>query len=1755
MKKTTVNSFWLSAKSFLILMMAVFAFSKANAQCAYQAYSAADTLGNQQYTERLGLIFTVNDAVTITHLGVFDHDSDGLNRAITVGIIRNADSVTVAGPIVLLGTSDTLIGTYRYQPITPLILPPGQYTVVAVGYGAGENNGNTNSGDPAVAIDNGNGLLTFDASSYQGIGFGYPEVLFPNPAAFHAGSFIYTPLMPVIQATVNDITLTTNPNFDLIDSTLTCPTDSLNIVGLNLIELLNLTPDSLIKIQAFFTLVNVNFPLSGYYIAGLDEISLPALETASLINPALPGYLDITLSTFFDYNDSDDNDGGECVSNIITFRVILRDTLIPAIACPDDVIVDAEDGVCEAEVVDIFPFGSDNCTNFAITYNITGTTNESGSDDASGTIFNGGESTVEYIITDFNSIPASADTCSFTVFVEDNELPTIVCPNDTIIQLDPLECEIVVDYAEVTATDNCDLDEIILSEGLDSGEEFPIGTTDVTWVATDTSGNESECTFSVTILDYVNPSLGCINRNVSLDEFCTAVVDPFMVLTGHIVGTDTLLGCLDSFYVDIYAPNGTSIGNVVTGDYLKKTLNYTITNPSNNFSCWGTIFVEDKFPPSIACRDLIVSCVQPLTGLPTAIIVDNCPGGEVILLNETTENLTCDPDYLRIITKTWVAKDKYGNYGDSCEQRIYVERTDLNGIDWPENLTGSDALQCGKFAIDADSFPKLSVTGIPTLRGISLYPFNQAVICNGFVTYTDKWTFNTDCKKIMTRTWEVGEWWCNTTNIRTWVQVIEIKDTEAPVIGTLPSLTVTTQTRECSGLVTLPKAAISDNCNTWTVTINTGEGVIYTNGGIVELTAGSHTVTYTVKDACGNQSSREMRVTVLDDTEPIPVCHTETVVSLKDDGTAWLFAESADDGSFDECGDIDLKIRRVTTTCDTFSTNWVDAVGFCCADAGKTIMVALLVTDESNNTNQCMVSVQVQDKRLPVLTCPDNLTVSCTTGYDVNDLAATFDDYSVAGGGCVNSSDVTEVLTGSLDQCRTGILTRTFTLKKNNQVLQTCAQTIRFQPDQPFSEDMIIYPKDSTFINSACTIFDLHPDSLPAGYGRPLVTDDGVCNQVASAYDDDIYNFAGGGACFKVVRHWTVINWCSRDQQGLFWQDSFDQVLVVRNTIAPVITSDTNTKEVCSNRADCTPERIILKASATDLCTPTNELRWTWEITYEDGAVTAGVGNDASGVYPFGTHHIVFEVEDKCGNISRTEYDFISKSCKAPTAYCKQGLSTSLIAMDTDGNGTADAEMSMVTPDFFDNGSYHSCGNGVTLSFSANVNDTLLVLNCDDKNEEVEVELWVTDINGNQDFCVTYILVEDNNNVAICPNNLNDGIINGKIVTKNSIGVKDVTVILESTEQKVTTTDENGAYEFTGVDKNKPYEIKPVKSDGPLNGVSTLDLVIIQRHILGIQKLTDPFLILAADANKDGKVTASDLVQIRKIILGIESNFTANESWRFVWDGQIFADPNNPLSSALITQYDIANLTSDMQVNFNAYKVGDVNGNAVAHITNESSENRSRNELELLYNDQFIKAGQKTKVHFRVSESILLSGYQATLNVKNIVGINVINAHSHNIGNGHITVSNNFDYPMVYDKHANMFEMEIISSKDAFVSELIQLSNDVITSEAYVGEANRIADMRLSKEGGLIVEDFTVAQNIPNPWNNSTVIPVNIPERGEVKLIIKDMLGRVVVRRSMILDNGNNNIELNNDVFTSGSYTYEVSYGGEVKAGKMIVVE
>jgi hypothetical protein len=60
-----------------------------------------------------------------------------------------------------------------------------------------------------------------------------------------------------------------------------------------------------------------------------------------------------------------------------------------------------------------------------------------------------------------------------------------------------------------------------------------------------------------------------------------------------------------------------------------------------------------------------------------------------------------------------------------------------------------------------------------------------------------------------------------------------------------------------------------------------------------------------------------------------------------------------------------------------------------------------------------------------------------------------------------------------------------------------------------------------------------------------------------------------------------------------------------------------------------------------------------------------------------------------------------------------------------------------------------------------------------------------------------------------------------------------------------------------------------MKDNDPLNGVSTFDLVLINKHILGLEPLNSPYKMIAADANNSRSITTFDIVELRKLILGI----------------------------------------------------------------------------------------------------------------------------------------------------------------------------------------------------------------------------------------------------------------------------------------------
>ncbi len=162
-----------------------------------------------------------------------------------------------------------------------------------------------------------------------------------------------------------------------------------------------------------------------------------------------------------------------------------------------------------------------------------------------------------------------------------------------------------------------------------------------------------------------------------------------------------------------------------------------------------------------------------------------------------------------------------------------------------------------------------------------------------------------------------------------------------------------------------------------------------------------------------------------------------------------------------------------------------------------------------------------------------------------------------------------------------------------------------------------------------------------------------------------------------------------------------------------------------------------------------------------------------------------------------------------------------------------------------------------------------------------------------------------------------------------------------------------------------PLSLAPYRNDNPLNGITTFDLVLISKHILGIEPLGSPYKMLAADANRSNSITTFDIVALRKLILGIDDTIAGNTSWRFVKKDFVFPNPSNPflgsIPQVIESQLQTAALSG---LNFTAIKVGDVNNTAVPNAIGPNVE-RTLGTWPLAAQDRAFQENEKVEIVFQ----------------------------------------------------------------------------------------------------------------------------------------------------------------------------------------------
>ena len=953
--------------------------------------------------------------------------------------------------------------------------------------------------------------------------------------------------------------------------------------------------------------------------------------------------------------------------------------------------------------------------------------------------------------------------------------------------------------------------------------------------------------------------------------------------------------------------------------------------------------------------------------------------------------------------------------------------------------------------------------------------------------------------------------------------------------------TITATMPGCLGMIDLPPATvITQDCpDTLAWMVETPFDTLTTNGGKALFRLGTTDVLYIAKDTCGNIDTSVMQVTVVDSIPPVAVGTGLRSVSLDGSGMAFIPAYVFDGGSEESCFKY-YKIKRLVpdTNCvlPGNPNNWFDdQVKFCCTNAGDTIDLIFRVYDRQppsgpvedtlllSRSDDDTVQVIILDKAPPELTCPPDITIECGDHIDFDTLPL-----PMVQDNC-DSISFQFFIETDLDQCGTGEFRRVIVATDGGGQTDTCIQRIFVTNGAPFDGT------DSTQLKwpeRYVTVYDCIDVPDTSQSGRPIILED-QCSLVSVSWSDDVFQFSRG-ACSKVIRTWRVLDWCvfdpkvdseCRPDNGCW---TFEQIIKVVDTVAPIITFPADTV-VDYLQPGCDSMIVILDSATTDECFPGEEIELRSEVDYyRDGSVDRGIiGGDPSGFFPIGDHWVLYYATDECGNTTIDTLSITIKDAVLPTPIAMNGLSTSLIDM---GGGMI---MVSVAAEQLNASSYDNCSDpdDLKFSFSSDVNDTTRIFDCDSLGVR-PVQLWVTDECGNQDFARTSVLIDDF--ADACPDSFNTStVVQGMISRHDGMRLKDVEVHMTSSiGPMMTMTNSQGEFELSGLEKGDDYKVYPDFQIEPMKGITTKDVIEIQRHLLGMKDFDDTYKFLAADVDQSGHISARDITTLRKLILGKITELPRSAEWIFIPSNYKFKNPGNPLDEVWPTSFTLTNLTDPAFVGFSGYRLGDID------MSYGVNENQPRSSAGVRVEHQ-----EDGSIYILLEEEMWVEGLQ-------------MEVHLTDTDNREWIVSSDLD-PWG-EASFNWIKEDILRVSWSNPGESVWTPKggillELIPSEEGEGRAalnNGDLDNLIFQDGqafglrsvtGEISQGGLSLKAVPNPFIEESRIDMfsNVQTGGTI--VVRNALGSEVFRTRVYLEAGWNEYLLNEDVFEgSGLYIVEV---------------
>ena len=582
-----------------------------------------------------------------------------------------------------------------------------------------------------------------------------------------------------------------------------------------------------------------------------------------------------------------------------------------------------------------------------------------------------GDNTVTLTVYD---AAGNSSTCTSTVTVEDDTAPVAVCENITVQLDDTGNASITANDIDDGSSDACGIQSLEID--VEAFTCANVGTNNLVLTVTDNNGNTSTCDAVVTVEDNVAPVAVCQNVTVQLDASGNASITTADINNGSSDACGIASLSLDQTDFDC--------SNVGTN-----TVTLTVTdNNGNTSTCDAVVTVEDNVAPVAVCQNVTVQLDASGNASITTADIDNGSSDACGIASLSLDQTDFDCSNVGANTVTLTVTDNNGNT-DQCTAVVTVEDNVAPTFTAPANTTiysdasclyDSGALVAGDVVDEADNCD-----------------VNQA-------TYTDQIDNSNPCAILITRTWSLTDIHGNAAPDQ--IQLITIADTVAPVV-VCPG----DQNRKIGDVEAvytvlgnefdIVSAAVE--CGTLADTVVVVNGTTYdieTLAGF-DLPLGENTITWQVRDNCGNVGECSFMVDVTKSTIPYYNCAFRPLVMDCGDDYVALANEWIDS--------VFLDILNNATDDDVITRDMIthDYDGVlppveCDANSAIGKTVTFTITDDYGNTFDCSKNFVILDLTPPTVDIEaSDLVVECDGGGNTSE----FSNWLMAHGGA-EASDI-----------------------------------------------------------------------------------------------------------------------------------------------------------------------------------------------------------------------------------------------------------------------------------------------------------------------------------------------------------------------------------------------------------------------------------------------------------------------------------------------------------------------------------------------------------------------------------------------------------------------------------------------------------------------------------------------------------------------------------------------------------------------------